>query len=112
MQDIPRDPHIKYRDDGWISMLDWLGYTGRGPHDSMREMLPFADARAIVRSAKEWWAWCKSGQRPYNITHSTHIRFIPYPDWLGYKSLREGWGKMRSFAVARAVVRKLELRSS
>ena len=112
MQDIPRDPHIKYRDDGWISMLDWLGYTGRGPHDSMREMLPFADARAIVRSAKEWWAWCKSGQRPYNISHSTHIRFIPYPDWLGYKSLREGWGKMRSFAVARAVVRKLELRSS
>ena len=75
MQDIPRDPHIKYRDDGWISMLDWLGYTGRGPHDSMREMLPFADARAIVRSAKEWWAWCKSGQRPYNISHSTHIRF-------------------------------------
>ena len=35
-------------------------------------MLPFAAARAIVRmlklkSAKEWYAWSKSGHRPSNI---------------------------------------------
>ena len=31
---IPSNPHLTYRDDGWISMPDWLGYKnlrgGRG----------------------------------------------------------------------------------
>ena len=46
---IPSHPNRTYRDDGWISMPDWLGYTGVTQH---KDMLPFAAARAIVRKLK------------------------------------------------------------
>ena len=54
---IPGCPHQVYRDDGWISMPDWLGYEGQ----ARGAMLPFAVARAIVQKLKlkgnrEWWA--------------------------------------------------------
>ena len=89
---IPAGPARAYRDDGWISWPDWLGYEGqvRG------KMLPFAVARAIVRKLKlkgkkEWQAWSKSGQRPSNIPSSPHWVYrddgwISMPDWLGYGS--------------------------
>ena len=96
---IPGNPYMTYRDDGWISFPDWLGYTGVTQH---KDMLPFAAARAIVRklklkSAKEWVAWRKTGHRPSNIpTRPCDLYrddgWISWPDWLGYKSLREGWG--------------------
>jgi hypothetical protein len=91
--DIPSNPGKTYRDDGWISMPDWLGYEGRAPPGSM---LPFAAGRAYVRkleleNQKEWWAWSKSGQRPSNIPSNPHQMYhddgwISYPDWLGYGS--------------------------
>jgi hypothetical protein len=97
---IPSTPNDTYRDDGWISMPDWLGYeTTRAPRG---QMLPFAVARAIVRKLnmkgdKEWREWRKSGKRPSNIPSSPAKTYrddgwISLPDWLGYKSLREGCG--------------------
>ena len=64
---IPASPAMTYRDQGWVSWPDWLGYKGR--YDNM---LAFKPARAIVRklklkSTKEWKAWSKSGKRPSNI---------------------------------------------
>jgi hypothetical protein len=113
---IPSSPHKTYRDDGWISMPDWLGYTGRAQH---KDMLPFAAARAIVRklklkSQKEWNAWSKSGQRPSTIPSLPPKTYrddgwISWPDWLGYKG--QARGKMLPFAVARAIVRKLNLKN-
>jgi hypothetical protein len=91
--DIPGRPDLMYRDDGWISWPDWLGFEGRAPPGSM---LPFAVARAYVRklklrSKKEWVEWSKSGQRPSNIPSSPNQRYcndgwISIPDWLGYGS--------------------------
>jgi hypothetical protein len=82
-----------YRDDGWISYPDWLGFVGRAPPGSM---LPFAVGRAYarklkLRGVKEWWAWSKSGQRPSNIPATPNRTYrdddwISYPDWLGYGS--------------------------
>jgi hypothetical protein len=97
---IPSSPEQVYRDDGWISMPDWLGYEGvRG------NMLPFA-ARAIVRklklkSVKEWEALSKARKRPSNIPSNSDRTYrddgwISWPDWLGYKSVREGRGGARS----------------
>jgi hypothetical protein len=90
---IPSSPHKVYRDDGWISMPDWLGFKGRAPPGGM---LPFTVGRAYarklkLRSVKEWREWNKSGQRPSNIPASPSQVYrddgwISYPDWLGYGS--------------------------
>ena len=51
---IPSNPHTVYRDAGWISMPDWLGYKGRqqGGANAGVAFLPFKRARAIVRKLK------------------------------------------------------------
>jgi hypothetical protein len=98
---IPSGPHVTYRDDGWISYPDWLGYTGV---TQRKDMLPFAAARAIVRKLKlkgekEWVAWRKAGQRPSNIPSSPHTEYhddgwISSPDWLGYETTRAPRGQL------------------
>ena len=76
----------------------WIKGTSR--------MLPFAEARAIVRklklkSEKEWQAWSKSGQRPSNIPACPHKTYrddgwISTADWLGYGSSGGGQAASRS----------------
>jgi hypothetical protein len=47
---IPSLPSSRYRNDGWISLPDWLGYCeGRV---SAKDMLPFAVGRAYARKLK------------------------------------------------------------
>ena len=113
---IPDNPDRTYRDDGWISTADWLGYKVK---DS--PFLAFAAARAIMRKLKlgsnrEWAAWSKAGGRPSNIPSlpSKVYRddgWISLPDWLGYETPRTSRGHMLPFAAARAVAQKLNLRS-
>jgi hypothetical protein len=91
--DIPSSPDRTYRDAGWVSWPDWLGFEGRAPPGSM---LPFAVGRAYARKLKlknqpEWQEWSKSGQRPSNIPATPHKAYrddgwISIPDWLGYGS--------------------------
>ena len=91
--DIPSEPSIVYRDDGWISWSDWLGFKGRAPPGGM---LPFAVGRAYARKLKlrrtrEWKAWSKSGRRPFNIPSNPDTTYrddgwISWPDWIGYGS--------------------------
>jgi hypothetical protein len=92
--DIPSLPDSVYRNDGWVSWPDWLGY-GEG-RVSAKDMLPFAVGRAYARKLKlkrqkEWFAWSKSGQRPSNIPSNPFEVYrddgwVSYPDWLGYGS--------------------------
>jgi hypothetical protein len=94
--DIPGSPHKVYRDDGWISMPDWLGNGSTSNQALHVNMLPFAVGRAYVRklklkTQKEWQAWSKSGQRPSNIPAAPNKVYrddgwISFPDWLGYGS--------------------------
>ena len=49
--DIPTNPWNIYRNDGWISLGDWLGTGAVAPQ--LRQYRPFAKAR--VRSA-DWAA--------------------------------------------------------
>jgi hypothetical protein len=90
---IPGNPAVTYRDDGWISWPDWLGSERRV---LAKDMLPFAVVRAYARKLelrrlKEWEAWSKSGQRPFDIPGRPDQMYrddgwISYPDWLGYGS--------------------------
>jgi hypothetical protein len=85
---------MTYRDDGWISYPDWLGYGKGQQARAVGKMLPFAVARAIVQKLKlkgreEWREWRKSGQRPSNIPAGPDKTYrddgwISMPDWLGY----------------------------
>jgi len=116
---IPASPHVMYRDDGWISMPDWLGVTSRNARRST--MLPFAAARVIVRRLKldgvrAWKAWSTSGQRPFNIPASPYMMYrddgwISMPDWLGYKARISRSTMLLPFTAARAIARGLNLRS-
>jgi hypothetical protein len=118
--DIPADPSVIYRDDGWVSWPDWLGNGGTSNQARHVNMLPFAAARAYVRklklrSQKEWVAWSKSGQRPFNIPSTPEQTYrddgwISNPDWLGFEG-RAPPGSMLPFAAGRMYVRKLKLRS-
>jgi hypothetical protein len=115
--DIPGRPDKAYRDDGWISWPDWLGFEVRV---LAKDMLPFAVGRAYarklkLRSEKEWREWSKSGRRPSDIPAGPHKTYrddgwVSWPDWLGSEE-RVLAKDMLPFAVARAYARKLKLRS-
>jgi hypothetical protein len=88
---IPGNPSVTYRDDGWTSWPGWLGY-GEG-RVMVKDMLPFAVGRAYVRKLKlknrpEWREWSKTGQRPADIPSHPEKAYrddgwISMPDWLG-----------------------------
>jgi hypothetical protein len=73
--DIPNSPHYVYAETGWAGYGDWLG-TGRVAAQ-LRQYRSFHDARTFVhalrvKSAAEWWDYCKSGQKPDDIPASPH----------------------------------------
>ncbi len=85
---IPANPNNTYKNDGWLSMGDWVGTT-KGWDGSY---LPFETAREIVHSLKlkslaEWLVYCNSGNKPFNIPASPEVQYkgqyISAGDWLG-----------------------------
>jgi hypothetical protein len=119
---IPSAPAKTYRDAGWVSMPDWLGYEGK---EVMANggALSFEAARTFARTLKlagwgEWREYSKSGKRPSNIPSSPITTYrvagwVSMADWLGYegKEVMANGGAL-SFEVARTFVRSLKLRSS
>jgi len=112
---IPSSPHQVYRDDGWISLPDWLGYEGQARGKMLSFMLARVFARKLkLRSKREWQAWRETCMRPSNIPSNPQQVYrddgwISMPDWLGYTGPARG--KMLAFMVARVIARKLKLRS-
>ena len=69
---IPSTPFLIYRDQGWVSMPDFLGSESHSNQSTRVGFLPFEMARDLMRTLKlksytEWRAWCKGGHRPVNI---------------------------------------------
>ena len=67
---IPSNPWDTYKDKGWAGIGDWIG-TGSVASFN-RQYRPFKDAREFVRSlglksSAEWFAYCKSGNKPIDI---------------------------------------------
>jgi hypothetical protein len=120
--DIPSSPDKAYRDDGWVSWPDWLG-NGKERVVLAKDMLPFAEGRAVVRALKlkgrrGWTEWSKSGQRPSDIPGRPDLTYrddgwVSWPDWLGSGSTsnQARHVNMLSFAAGRAYVRKLMLKT-
>ena len=89
--DITSAPHVTYRDEGWKSWPDWLGY-GEG-HSPRNEFLLFEEARDYARrlgfKSKEWRKWSASGERPHDIPSAPNRTYrnegwLSWADWLGY----------------------------
>jgi hypothetical protein len=88
---IPATPYHIYKEEGWISMYDWLGHDATPK--SKIDYLPFEEARKFVHTLRlkktiAWKEWCKSGKKPENI-HSypndyyKNKGWINWRDWLG-----------------------------
>ena len=114
---IPTNPQRVYKNDGWISISDWLGTNTIANQN--REYLSFEQAREFVRSlklktSKEWQAYSRS-RRPTNIPSLPNHKYkndgwISMGDWLGYNVGFSGYSYL-SFGEARNFVHKLNLKN-
>ena len=123
---IPSAPQKVYKDEGWISLGDWLGTMRVATREKV--IRPFKLARDFVRSLKlknasEWSAFC-AGEMPQLGTLPDDIPVVPMRTYLGkgWKGMRDWLGvekldnfqrskQFLSFDEARKWVRKLGLKS-
>ena len=110
---LPSTPSIIYKNDGWISYPDFLGYESL-----FREVLPFEEARGYARSlglksSIEWRAFVKTKGIPSNIPKRPDKAYenegwISFGDWLGTGRRIRGY---RSFEDAKKLALSLKLSS-
>jgi hypothetical protein len=95
---IPAHPEQSYKNQGWVSVGDWLGTDF--VHQSMRSYLGFREARSFIhslnlKSRDEWRAYCKGqlpkkGLKPANIPAAPQSVYkekgwVSENDWLGIR---------------------------
>ena len=113
--DIPKTPWVVYKNEGWLSLGDWLG-TGR-ISTRTEEWRPFEEAREFVRglglaSVDEWKEYARSPNKPRDIPQTPNKIYEDagwegYPDWLG---AGRAVGKWRPYEEARAYIRSLGIK--
>ena len=116
--DIPSSPDRVYKDEGWLSYGDFLGYSNEG--NVAGEWRSFEEARDYARSLgfksqKEWHEWIKSGERPQDVPSRPDQVYKEkgwksWGDFLGFNP-GNAPGEWRPFEEARAFVRGLGLQS-
>jgi hypothetical protein len=94
-KNIPSCPHVIYKNNGWISLANWLGIDSNNDNvtNTTKQFLPFQEAREYVRkqglkSVRDWQKYSKSGQKPGNIPANPFLYYknngwISFMDWLG-----------------------------
>ena len=112
--DIPTKPYRTYKDNGYISMPDFLGYE-----NPIKEWLNFEEAKSYVqalgiKSLKQWENYCESGEKPKNIPkYASSVYknkgFVSMPDFLGYQSRFKDW---MPFEKAKKIIRKQNLKNN
>ena len=121
--DIPSTPDHVYKEEGWLSWGDFLGFDEG--YDAGAEWRSFEEARDYVRglgltSQKEWKEWCESDQKPHDIPSAPDQIYkeegwLSCGDFLGYRpghvARKRSTAKKRSFTEARDYVRRLGLKS-
>ena len=121
-RDIPSNPDQVYKEEGWLSYGDFLGYR---PGYVEGEWRSFEDARDFVRSLElksqeEWYEWRKSDEKPHGIPSCPEEVYmeegwLSWGDFLGYKeghvAEKRSTTEKRSFTEARDYVRRLGLKS-
>ena len=111
---LPSSPSNTYKNDGWISYPDFLGYESL-----FRELLPFEEAREYARSlglksSIEWLAFVKTNGIPSNIPKRPssaykNIGWVSFGDWLGSRHRK---GEYRSFEDSKKFAVSLKLKTA
>jgi hypothetical protein len=77
--DIPSSPERVYKNQGYVDLGDWIGTgtvaKGKKQYRSFKEAREFVQSLGL-KSAKEWYDYCKSGEKPDDI---------PSAPWSVYK---------------------------
>jgi len=116
-EDIPSNPLEAYKNQGWLSLGDFIGTTPGWNG----EFLPFEEAREFVRklslkSKKEWATYCKSGKKPFNVPSTPRGRYkdkgwISWGDWLGTGTIAPQNKDYLNYGSACKLVQKLKIQS-
>lgn len=122
--DIPANPNVVYKEDGWISMGDWLG-TGN-VDNRKKQFQDFYEARQFARSlnlksGEEWKDYCKGKfqdkpSKPDDIPNAPRNIYknqgwINMGDWLGTEFVATRTRKYRDFLKAREFTQSLNLKN-
>lgn len=124
-QDIPSNPHLTYKNQGWKGYGDWLGTGTIAPR--LREYRPFEDARKFahslnLRNRHEWKTFCngemeEKGTLPEDIPSNANTTYknkgwSGWGDWVGTGTVAPFLREYRSFEKARSFVHGLGLKNS
>jgi superfamily II DNA or RNA helicase len=116
---IPSFPNQTYRNNGWISMGDWLGNGTIAP--KLRKYKPFNQAKNYVHSlglknGAEWKHFCKSGKKPNDIPdiprNTYKNEWNGMGDWLGTGATATFNRKYQEFIKARKYIHSLKLKNT
>jgi predicted helicase len=85
-KDIPSNPNLVYKNDGWIGYGDWLG-TGVISSTNKR-FVSFSEAKNFVKKQKikgqnDWVNFCKQGFRPSDIPSNPQKQYCD--EWKGWE---------------------------
>lgn len=118
-KDIPSDPHVVYKDNGWRNLGDWLGTGTVAPRNI--KYRAFSEAREFVgslglKSQREWTNYCKSGKKPKDIPATPYMVYrdegwVGLADWLRTDTIPSCELTFRPFGEARQFVHTLGLRT-
>jgi hypothetical protein len=90
-KDIPHNPNVVYKDNGWISIGDWLGTNSIAPqymkYRTFEEAKIFAQKQNL-KSKDEWKVFKKSENFPIDIPKNPNVTYkdngwISWGDFLG-----------------------------
>ena len=79
---IPADPYKVYRDDGWISMPDWLGYGSEGGAAASRSS---SSSRTATTAPKNKSVKKRKRKRRRTTTHPSDLPPPPPPSTSSFK---------------------------
>lgn len=116
---LPADPAYFYKNKGWVSWQNFLGY--KNIKRPTKNFLPFEEARKYIRTfniagQKEWAKFAKTSAKPDNIPADPRRAYkdsgwISYSDWLGTGNISNLQKEFLSFNEAKKLVHKLKLNS-
>jgi hypothetical protein len=112
---IPSNLNRIYKNKGWVSMGEFLG-TGN-VHVRFRKFLPYEEAKEFVsklniKNLKEWYQYCKSGNKPDNIPANINkIYKKSIGDFLGTNFIAPYNREYLSFEEAKEFAHKLKFKT-
>ena len=117
---IPKSPARYYKDKGWVSWGDWLGYDGKRSKNNI--YLSYSEAQKFViklnlKASKEWVEFTKSKKIPINIPKFPMKTYKNkgwngMGDWLGTGRVADQLKVYRPFIEAREFVRTLNFKNT